>query len=127
MSGPENDLNGRFEGPVVLEDAKGFLRPEDFAARNKPAEAAGAAQRLRFSQIGLAPLQFGGPFRHLHFELVAGPTKRLLAVVERFLRALPVRDVGAAAKPFADPAFAAADRRAARLDPTVPPASPATP
>src|SRR6267378_7992064 len=119
MSGPENDLNGRFDGPVVLEDAKGFLRPEDFAARNTPAEAAGAAQRLRFSQIGLAPLQFGGPFHHLHLEPVARPTKRLLAVVERFLRALAVGDVGAAAEPFDDPAFAVADRRASRLEPAV--------
>src|SRR5258706_14358956 len=117
MSGPENDLSGRFDGSVVLEDAKGSLRPEDFAARNKPAEAAGTAQRLRFSQIGLAPLQFGGPFRHLHLELVAGPAQRLLAVMERFLRALPVGNVGAGAKPLRDPAFAAADRRAARLEP----------
>src|SRR6266851_739799 len=74
MNAPENELNGRFDGPVVLEDAKGFLRPEDFAARNTPAEAAGAAQRLRFSQIGLAPLQFGGPFRHPYLEFVVGPT-----------------------------------------------------
>src|SRR6266446_7913262 len=100
MSGPENDLNGRFDGPVVLEDAKGFLRPEDFAARNTPAEAAGAAQRLRFSQIGLAPLQFGGPFRHPYLEFVVGPAQRLLAVVERFLRGLPIGDVGAGAEPF---------------------------
>src|SRR5713226_9227475 len=119
MNALENDLNGRFDGLVILEDAKGFLRPEDFAARNTPAEAAGAAQRLRFSQIGLAPLQFGGPFRHLHLEFVAGPTQRLLAVVERFLRALPVSDVRAGAEPFGDPAFAVANRRPARLEPAV--------
>src|SRR5258708_8140968 len=120
MSGPENDLDGRFDGPVVLEDAKGFLRPEDCAARNNPAEAAGTAQCLRFGQIGLAPLQFGGPFRHLHLELVAGPTQRMLAVMERFLRALPVGDVGAAAEPFDDPAFAVANRPASLLQPALP-------
>src|SRR5260221_13738180 len=104
MSRPENDLNGWFDGPVALEDAKGFLRPEDFAARNKPAEAAGTAQRLRFSQIGLAPLQLGGPFRHLPLDLVAGPPQPLRAVTERFLRALPAGDAGAAADPFDVPA-----------------------
>src|SRR6202158_5997440 len=42
---------------------------------NAPAETAGVAQPLRFSQIGLAASQIGGSFRHLHFEFVAGLTE----------------------------------------------------
>ncbi len=45
------------------------------------------AQPLRFRQIGLAALQFGGPFRHLRLEFVAGLTKLLLALAYRFLGA----------------------------------------
>src|SRR5205823_10698278 len=45
------------------------------------------AQPLRFSQIGFAALQLGGPFRHLRLEFVAGFTKLLLALAYRFLGA----------------------------------------
>ena len=45
------------------------------------------AQPLRFSQIGFAALQLGGPFRHLRLEFVVGFTKLLLALAYRFLGA----------------------------------------
>jgi hypothetical protein len=45
------------------------------------------AQLLRFSQIGFAALQFGGPFRHFRFEFVVGFTQLLLALAYCFLGA----------------------------------------
>src|SRR5205823_9881382 len=57
------------------------------SARNIPTEAARMAQPLRFGQIGLAALQFGGPLRHLRLELVVGFAKLLLALTDRFLDA----------------------------------------
>ena len=74
-------------GPVAFKNAEGFLRPEEFPARNIPTETAGVAQPLRFSQIGFAALQFGGPLHHLGLEFVTGFAKLLLALAYRFLDA----------------------------------------
>src|SRR5262249_26340653 len=41
------------------ENAESLFRPEDLSGRDVPAEAAGAAQPLRFGQEGLAALQRG--------------------------------------------------------------------
>src|SRR5258708_5585160 len=76
-------------------------------------------------QIGLAPAQFGGPFRHLLLELVSGFTKLLLASAQRFLGSLPVGDIGAGPEPLDDVAVAVPDRHAARLKPAVPSLVPA--
>src|SRR5437868_1414282 len=43
--------------PVVSKDAVRFLRPDDFAGENIPAETARETQSLRFLQIGLASSQ----------------------------------------------------------------------
>ena len=58
-----------------------------FAGRRDACPTARVAQPLRFGQIGFAALQFGGPFRHLRLEFVAGSTKLLLALADRFLGA----------------------------------------
>src|SRR6267143_6029577 len=87
MSSLEYELHCRLIGSVAVKDAKGFRRPVEFSAGNIPTETARVAQPLRFSQIGFAALQFGGPFRHLRLEFVAGFTKLLLALAYRFLDA----------------------------------------
>src|SRR5437899_3223677 len=95
MSSSEYELPGRLFGSVAFKDAKGFLRPVEFPAGNIPTETARVAEPLRFSQIGFAALQFGGPFRHLRLEFVTGFTKLLLALAYRFLgAALIVEDAG---------------------------------
>ena len=76
----QDELWGRSIGSVAFKDAKGFLRPVEFPAGNIPTETARVAQPLRFSQIGFAALQFGGPFRHLRFQFVAGFAKLSLAL-----------------------------------------------
>jgi hypothetical protein len=58
-----------------------------FADRRDTCPTARVAQPLRFRQIGFAALQFGGPFRHLGLEFVAGFTKLLLALAYRLLAA----------------------------------------
>ena len=87
VSSFEHELRCRLNGPVAFKNAEGFLRPEEFPARDIPTETARVAQPLRFSQIGFAALQFGGPFRHLRLEFVTGFTKLLLALAYRFLSA----------------------------------------
>src|ERR1700720_5015244 len=87
MSSLKHELHRRFVGWIPVEDAKGFLRPVEFPAGDIPTETAGVAQPLRFRQIGFAALQFGGPFRHLRLEFVAGFTKLLLALAYRLLAA----------------------------------------
>src|SRR6266446_6418196 len=87
MSSVDHELHCRLIGSVAVKDTKGFLRPVEFSARNIPTETARVAQPLRFSQKGFTALQFGGPFRHLRLEFVAGFTKLLLALAYRFLGA----------------------------------------
>ena len=43
MGALDNELHGRLCRPVELEDPKGFLRPDDLARGDTPAEAAGVA------------------------------------------------------------------------------------
>src|SRR5713226_8565558 len=74
MNSLQYQLQCRLNRSIVFKDIVGFLRPVDFSAEDAPAEAAGVAQPLRFSQIGLAASQIGGSFRHLHLEFVAGFT-----------------------------------------------------
>ncbi len=57
MNPLENALHGRFRRSVVLEDSKGFLRPEDLAARNAPAESPRATEALGLRQAGFAAPQ----------------------------------------------------------------------
>jgi hypothetical protein len=80
MSSLEHEIYGWLIGSVAFEDAKGFLRPVQVPAGNTPAKTARVAQPLRCSQIGFAALQFGGPFRHLRLEFVAGFAKLSLAL-----------------------------------------------
>src|SRR5271169_3983705 len=87
MSPLENELHGRLIGSVAFKDAEGFFRPVEFPARNIPTGTAGVAQPLRLRQIGLAALQFGGPFRHLRLEFVTGLAQLSLALAYRFLGA----------------------------------------
>jgi len=53
----EDDAPRRRCRGIDTQNAKGFLRPEDLAVRNAPAEAARVAQALPFRQIGLAAPQ----------------------------------------------------------------------
>src|SRR6266566_7004655 len=92
MSSLEHELHCRLIGLVAAEDTKGFLRPVEFPAGNIPTETARVAQPLRFSQIGFAALQLGGPFRHFRLEFVAGFTKLLLTLPYRFLGAAVIVD-----------------------------------
>src|SRR5258706_11872574 len=69
MNPLQNKLHGGFHCPVVLEDAKVFLRPEELAGGNLPAEAADMTQPLRFGQICLARPEFPGQallLSHIH-------------------------------------------------------------
>ena len=79
MSTLEHKIYCWLIGSVAFEDAKAFLRPVEFPAGNIPAKTARVAQPLRFGQIGLAASQFGGPFRDLGLEFVAGSAKLSLA------------------------------------------------
>src|SRR5207244_5166835 len=98
MSSLEYELHCRLIGSVAFKNAKGFLRPVEFPARNIPTETARVAQPLRFRQIGFAALQLGGPFRHLRLEFVAGFTKLLLALAYCFLGAAVIVDEPSRAK-----------------------------
>src|SRR5208337_2435503 len=51
MSAMQNKFHLRLHAWVVLEDAKGFLRPTDFPGLNIPTEAAGVAYSLPFGQV----------------------------------------------------------------------------
>src|SRR5258708_10578299 len=57
MNAPEDAFHGRFGRSVVFEDSKGFLRPEDLAARHAPGEAPRATEALGFRQAGFAAPQ----------------------------------------------------------------------
>src|SRR6266478_2583102 len=92
MSSVDHELHCRLIGSFAVKDTKGFLRPVEFSAGNISTETARVAQPLRFSQIGFAALQFGGPFRHLRLEFVAGFTKLLLTLPYRFLGAAVIVD-----------------------------------
>src|ERR1700674_4952320 len=77
MGSLQYDLHCRFAGWIEFQNSKRFVLPDDMSTGNAPAETAGVAQLLRFSQIGLAASQIGGSFRHLHLEFVAGLTEFL--------------------------------------------------
>src|SRR6266478_791460 len=87
VSSFEHELRCRLNGSIAFKDAEGFLRPEEFPARNIPTETARVAQPLCFSQIGLAALQFGGPLHHLGLKFVTGFAQLLLALADPFLDA----------------------------------------
>src|SRR5216684_1883098 len=57
MNSLEYQLQGGFNRSIILKDLVGFLRPVDFPAENTPAETAGVAYVLPFSQERLATLQ----------------------------------------------------------------------
>src|SRR5882762_3206902 len=50
-------FHSRFEGSVVFKDSKRFLRPDNMATRNAPAETARVTHSLRFCQVGFAAQQ----------------------------------------------------------------------
>ena len=54
MNPLEHKFHGRLRRSVVLEDSKCFLRPEDLAAGNPPAEAPRMTEPLSFGQVRLA-------------------------------------------------------------------------
>ena len=54
MDALKNEFQRRLHGQVALEDAEGFLRPDDLAGGGAQAEAAGMAQLLCLGEIGLA-------------------------------------------------------------------------
>ena len=49
MDSIEHEFQRRLRSGVIPNDAKSLFRPEDFAARDLPSEAAGEAQSLRLS------------------------------------------------------------------------------
>src|SRR5258708_22382024 len=57
MNSLESTFQGRFRRSLVLEDSKGFLRPDHFAVRNTPAEAPRATEALDLRQVGSAASQ----------------------------------------------------------------------
>ncbi len=76
----EDKFDGRCRLSVVLEDSKSFLRPDDLASGNLPAEAPGTAKPLSFRQICLtAPelvvdgRQLSGPLGDSLFEHLCDP------------------------------------------------------
>src|SRR5216683_6435073 len=92
MSFLQYELHCWLIGSVAFKNTESLLRPVEFPAGNIPTETARMAQPLRFSQIGFAALQLGGPFRHLCLEFVAGFTKLLLALAYCFLGAAVIMD-----------------------------------
>jgi hypothetical protein len=54
MDALKHHLESGGKRPVVSKNSETFLGPECFSAAGVSAEAAGAAQSLRFGQIGLA-------------------------------------------------------------------------
>src|SRR5216683_1705217 len=92
MSFLEYELHCWLIGSVAFKNTESLLRPVEFPAGNIPTETARVAQPLRFSQIGFAALQLGGPFRHLRLEFVAGFAKLLLTLAYRFLGAAVIVD-----------------------------------
>ena len=83
----EHKIYGWLIGRVAFEDAESFPPTSRYSRLGNPSQTARVAQPLRFGQIGFAPLQFGGPFRHLRLEFVAGSAKLSLALAYRFLGA----------------------------------------
>src|SRR2546427_1159839 len=80
MNPLENKFNRRYRGSVVLEDSKGFLRPDDLAGGRSPAEAPGTTEPLSFSQIRLTTphvvvggRQLSGPLGDSLFEHLRDP------------------------------------------------------
>src|SRR5260370_20476384 len=57
MNSSEYQLQRWLDCSIMLKDVVGFLRPVDFSAGNTPAEAAGVAYALPFSQERFAALQ----------------------------------------------------------------------
>src|SRR5690349_13783164 len=69
MNSIKNEFHGWFRCGIVFKDSEGLLRPEDFACRRPPAEAAGVAESLGFRQVGLPALQLLGQvflLSHIH-------------------------------------------------------------
>ena len=59
MNPLENKFDGRRHRSVVLKDAIGFLRPQDLAGGNAPAEAPGVAERLSAQQVRFSAPELG--------------------------------------------------------------------
>src|SRR5713226_809312 len=57
MNSLQCQLQRRLHRSIMLKDVVGFLRPVEFPAENTPAETAGVAYVLPFSQEHFAPLQ----------------------------------------------------------------------
>src|SRR5216684_9263246 len=57
MNSLEYQLQGGFNRSIILKDLVGFRRPVDFPAENTPAETAGVAYVLPFSQERFAAVQ----------------------------------------------------------------------
>src|SRR5260221_6812459 len=55
----ENKFDGGRHRSVVLKDAIGFLRPQDLAGGNAPAEATGVAEPLSARQVRFPPPELG--------------------------------------------------------------------
>src|SRR5246500_3463362 len=84
MNPLENKFDGRRRRSVVLKDAIGFVRPQDLAGGNAPAEATGVAKplsarqvsfpapelALRILQIFVGSCEFTGSRRNPDFEVV---------------------------------------------------------
>src|SRR5579862_7155957 len=76
MNPLEDQVDGGCRGSVVLEDSKGFLRPNDLPGGRLPAETASVAETLRLGQVSLALAKrlLGA----LTFRLLCGFTQRTL-------------------------------------------------
>jgi len=59
MNPLENKFDGRRHRSVVLKDAIGFLRPQDLAGGNAPAEATGVAEPLSARQVRFPAPELG--------------------------------------------------------------------
>src|SRR5262245_2858334 len=53
MRSLEDQVEGRRDRSVAVEDAKRLVRPDEFPIGNIPAKTAGLTESLRFRQIGL--------------------------------------------------------------------------
>src|SRR4029077_18231902 len=60
MDAPHQRIERRLYRLVVTEDPIGFGRPDDLSAVRPPPEAACAAERLSFCQVGLPASKFPG-------------------------------------------------------------------
>src|ERR1700733_1788098 len=65
MNRLHNHVQGRLRAAVILEDAIGFVRPDNLSRIRIPPEAAGVTESLSFGQVGFAPLRLLGALYEL--------------------------------------------------------------